>query len=355
MKDLISVIVPVYNVQKYLKKCVYSILNQSYKNIEIILVDDGSTDKSPNICDRIAKKDDRVIVIHKENGGVSEARNIGIEKANGEYICFVDSDDWLPKDSLQLVYNGISTNDSDYCNAAILCVNPIRNTLFKNINPIAAEREDDNWADFLRQQDWGPCAKLFITKIIKDNSIFFPTDVKFGEDSIFVTRYLSHCKKCVTISDIVYYYNRLNENSATRKTYENLCYWVEIMLIEYSNLFSNTNENAGFFIEEYAIKRFDMICKHYAISKDLCENAIINLIEQSYLLLKNYFNDFLLKNILDDRSVHLINFYKPLIESGNFIRIYELKKNDLVVSKIRYKDILKKIMSKLKTFKFYRG
>lgn len=95
---LISVIVPVYNVKNYLCKCVDSIINQTYNNLEIILVDDGSTDGSGAICDEYVLKDSRVKVIHKENGGVSSARNLGIAQAGGEYICFVDSDDWLELD-----------------------------------------------------------------------------------------------------------------------------------------------------------------------------------------------------------------------------------------------------------------
>lgn len=95
---LISVIVPLYNVEKYLQRCVESIMSQTYKMIEILLVDDGSSDRSGQICDDLALLDKRIRVFHKENGGVSSARNFGIEQASGEYICFVDSDDWLDTD-----------------------------------------------------------------------------------------------------------------------------------------------------------------------------------------------------------------------------------------------------------------
>ena len=95
IEKLISVIVPVYNVESYLEKCVDSIRNQTYKNLEIILVDDGATDNSGVLCDKIAKKDDRIKVYHKENGGLSDARNYGVKKATGEFIGFVDSDDYI--------------------------------------------------------------------------------------------------------------------------------------------------------------------------------------------------------------------------------------------------------------------
>ena len=106
---LISVIVPIYNVEKYLPRCVESIINQEYKNLEIILVNDGSPDSCPQICDEYAKKDNRIKVIHKENGGLSDARNAGMEIATGEYISFIDSDDWVEADFISELYKGIKS------------------------------------------------------------------------------------------------------------------------------------------------------------------------------------------------------------------------------------------------------
>ena len=111
--DLISIVVPLYNVEDYLKECIDSILIQSYHNLEIILVDDGSTDNSGKICDDYAKKDSRIKVIHKENGGASDARNYGIKEAKGKYIQFTDSDDFLDKDMIKTLYIDIKENNSD--------------------------------------------------------------------------------------------------------------------------------------------------------------------------------------------------------------------------------------------------
>ena len=108
--ELISVIVPVYNVEKYLDECVNSILDQTYSNIEILLIDDGSTDNSPNICDFYEKQDNRVRVIHQQNGGLSLARNIGIEKSQGDFIVFVDSDDYISTDMLEVMINEMKKN-----------------------------------------------------------------------------------------------------------------------------------------------------------------------------------------------------------------------------------------------------
>ena len=108
--DLISVIIPVYNVEQYLRRCLDSVINQTYKNLEIILIDDGSTDNGGKICDEYALKDNRIKVIHKENGGVALARNAGLDIAKGEYIGFVDSDDYIAKDMYELLYNLLIEN-----------------------------------------------------------------------------------------------------------------------------------------------------------------------------------------------------------------------------------------------------
>lgn len=113
MKPKISVIVPVYKVQPYLSKCIESIIHQTYDNLEIILVDDGSPDNCPSICDEYAKKDNRIRVIHKENGGLSSARNAGLEIATGKYITFVDSDDWLELDMYSILFNNLKKENAD--------------------------------------------------------------------------------------------------------------------------------------------------------------------------------------------------------------------------------------------------
>lgn len=110
--DLISIIVPVYNVENYIKECINSIINQSYKNIEIILVDDGSTDNSGSLCEEFSLIDSRIVTFHKENGGLSDARNYGIRHSNGEYIMFVDSDDIIDKDIVNVLYTLIQKDKS---------------------------------------------------------------------------------------------------------------------------------------------------------------------------------------------------------------------------------------------------
>lgn len=112
-KEKVSIIVPVYNVEQYVKRCIESILNQTYKNIEIILVNDGSTDASGEICERYAKENENIIYIEKENGGLSDARNVGLIHSTGDYICFVDSDDYIDNRYVEILLNGVSQDKSD--------------------------------------------------------------------------------------------------------------------------------------------------------------------------------------------------------------------------------------------------
>ena len=113
MEKLVSIIVPVYNVEKYLSKCIDSILAQTYKNLEIILVDDGSKDNSGTICDEYSKKDKRIKIIHKPNGGISDVRNHGLKIATGDYIGFVDSDDYIAEDMFETLVSLLEKNDAD--------------------------------------------------------------------------------------------------------------------------------------------------------------------------------------------------------------------------------------------------
>lgn len=110
---LISIIIPVYNVERYLERCVYSVTSQTYENLEIFLVDDGSTDGCPKLCDDLAKKDARIKVIHKENGGLSDARNVAIDVCQGDYVFCLDSDDFVANDTIELLYSSLVKNDAD--------------------------------------------------------------------------------------------------------------------------------------------------------------------------------------------------------------------------------------------------
>lgn len=252
-QELISVIIPVYNVQRYLPRCIESIIKQTYQNIEIILVDDGSTDKSGKICDKYAKKDRRFVVIHKCNEGVSVARNAGIDVANGEYITFIDSDDWVRKDYVEVLYKAIDGND--------LVVSALKRIYFQspkykdNDIEIAYDfSQINNIEDYFFNDNihWrGPCCKLYKSKTIKSHSIYFPEEIKAGEDSIFVLDYIYHCNSIIFIDKYLYFYNRYNDNSALSKFYTDYIDTVKIVLYKKQLLVAKLNN--------YIDSRWDLV------------------------------------------------------------------------------------------------
>ena len=208
--SLISIIVPVYNTEKWLNSCIDSILSQTYTNFELLLVDDGSTDRSCDICNDYVKKDSRVRVFHKENGGVSSARNLGLDYARGEWITFVDSDDWIEKTAL---YNMLEESDADiivgsmhFANDNTIGTFPARGKVNgKKFELLLAENIDHH-------SICGPCAKLFKKKIIQDNHIRFNETLTFGEDSVFVKTYLIRAFSLRVVNSLCYHYNDIGDD-----------------------------------------------------------------------------------------------------------------------------------------------
>lgn len=212
----ISVIVPVYNVEKYLSQCVESILSQSFQNFELLLINDGSKDDSGLICDKYQSVDSRAIVIHKENGGVSSARNIGLEQAKGEWICFVDSDDYVTKEYLQELYSVaelgadlvIQGNIQIDGNGKILLKDYYENTVYYSslFDKMLIEQ-----ALYYKPCPW---AKLFSAKIITDNEVLFHPNIRFGEDLCFLFSYLQFVNT-VRFSNKSNYFYLQRSDSAT--------------------------------------------------------------------------------------------------------------------------------------------
>ena len=194
----ISVIVPVYNVENYLSKCLDSLLKQTFDDFEIILINDGSTDNSLNIINQY--KDKRIKLINKKNEGQAIARNFGIKKASGEFIMFVDSDDYVDKDILKISYN-----NAIQANADIVCFDSylVADGIIEN-NQIKKIKSDDDKKNFILNQS-GPCFMLIKTNIIKDNNLFFPK-LNAYEDIALVPSYGLFAKKIIFINDKLYYY-----------------------------------------------------------------------------------------------------------------------------------------------------
>lgn len=229
MSKHISIVVPVYNANNSLHYCIDSILNQTYSDFELILVDDGSTDESGRICDTYAIKDNRVKVIHQDNSGVSAARNTGIINAKGEYICFIDSDDYIDSTFLESLIqwkNIYPEYDNIWCCFQTLnqyygevlqtnCIATGRESVMFDTSQIMTLHE--NWLDA------GPVCKLYSRKIIIENIIRFDTSLSLGEDLLFNFEYLDKTDgKIAVLNKSLYSYVQLNEDSLSSKYYPNL-------------------------------------------------------------------------------------------------------------------------------------
>lgn len=214
--DLISVIIPVYNVEKFLDKCINSIVNQTYKNLEIILVDDGSSDSSPQICDKWADKDSRIKVIHKENGGVSSARNTALKIISGKYFAFIDSDDYIESEMYQTLYDNISAIDGDMVCCSMRGVDADENVLYTNVVKNGRFYDEQILIRFFNSEFLlCDCNKMYKSEILKSNHILFDEKLGYGEDYMFNYHFLKSSKTAVAIDKVFYNYLRNRTDSAT--------------------------------------------------------------------------------------------------------------------------------------------
>lgn len=213
---LISIIIPAYNVEKYIIKCISSILEQTYTNIEIVVVNDGSTDETRQLINNIAQTDKRVNVIHKKNGGVSAARNSGIEISTGDYLVFVDGDDYIAPDYVEYMLSLINDTGSEFC---------LSKSCFTKSGEKQAESEyiekltpEEATALLLSPNVIVGCwNKIFKRSLIVNNNIWFSTTLFYGEGLTFITT-VSQISESIGVGNRkVYYYRRNNEASATTK------------------------------------------------------------------------------------------------------------------------------------------
>lgn len=202
--------------EEYLRKCIESVINQTYKEIEIILVDDGSPDNCGAICDEYASKDSRIKVLHKENGGVSSARNLGLDNATGQYIMFVDADDWLEQRAVETCLINQQEYHADflvfgyYINDETYQVNRIKNLSKTECAMAIAGRKR-----YVMGYLWN---KLFVRDIILSANLKFDETIAICEDSLFCQEYANHCSNIVCVPEILYHYT-LNNSSATHNKF----------------------------------------------------------------------------------------------------------------------------------------
>lgn len=270
----ISVIVPLYNVQDYMRKCVDSIMNQTIKNIEIILVNDGSKDKSGDICEEYKEKDSRIIVIHKRNGGLSSARNAGLEIATGELISFIDSDDWIEPDYLQILYEGIIEYNAD-----ISVMHLFKITNHEKISFTTKKR--DGWVKFNRYKamesffandfiGYSACNKLYRRELF--NNILYPEGMLMEDKATTYKLIYKSNLVVVNLSRKYHYYLRADsimQSKFNRKKFDSL----KVHMEQIDFVDKNYPELYGLIRARYAYESFRlllmMIRSNYSEKSDL--------------------------------------------------------------------------------------
>lgn len=222
MEAKISVIVPVYNRERYLRKCIESIQCQSFQELEIILVDDGSTDSSPAICDEYAERDYRIKVLHKQNGGVSSAVISGIALAKGEYIGFVDDDDYIAADMYEIMYDSANRNSADIVQCKVYIKEPAPESSSKEVvyeNQALRKLVTDIFT--LHQYDCNTaimpsrCNKLFRSGMLKKNLCYYEGKLSYGEDLNLLFAVITDAEKVVILPEAYLYFYRQNMMSMT--------------------------------------------------------------------------------------------------------------------------------------------
>lgn len=215
-EPLVTVIIPAYNVQRYIKKCVNSVLNQNYKNFELIVVNDGSKDNTLAILRRYAHEDNRVKVIDKRNGGVSSARNVGLQHSKGQYITFIDGDDYVAKDYLEYLLELISYKDADFA----LSTNVFSKRKDRQINHDVKRVLTSEQATALLMSTRivvGSWNKIYKRKFLQNNNLRFDEKLYYGEGLSFITSVAERANKTIIGQRRIYYYRKNNAASATTK------------------------------------------------------------------------------------------------------------------------------------------
>lgn len=295
-EPLISIIVPIYNVELYLDECIESIINQTYSNLEIILIDDGSVDNSGKICDKYAKKDKRIRVIHKKNSGVSDSRNYGIKISNGQYIAFIDSDDYVENNYIEVLYTSILDYNADI---SIVGYNKVYNSKFEKIE-LSDKKTLLSSEEFLIkllnvQTSYGFCHMKLYKKSILSNVLFL-TNLKVGEDALFNMEICKNIKSVVINEDVLYNY-RFHSNSVVRK---------------YDPQYVDKYQTAMEKTSEY-------INKNYKNNAEIKKNLSNYIAYHLLLICVNYcFNPNNTNKYKSLKSVCKINLFKEAIKNSNY-------------------------------------
>lgn len=328
MNSVISIIIPVYKAEQWISRCIESIINQSYTNLDIILIDDGSPDKSGLICDEYAQKDQRITVIHQDNSGPSIARNKGLKKAIGDYIQFVDSDDWLNKDACKIL---VKSMEFENVNQVVCGLNIIKNgkILRKPHLPRKKYSIYKNYSDFfeLFKIFASPCNKLYKKSFITE---FFDSTISAGEDLIFNLHFLSNTDNILTISECLYNVSLDNENSLNRQFREDR---LDIFLENQKKIFAFCNNIYGNNYNRVFLYNKSILGVH-AYYRDVCR---VKNKANSIKIIKKYINNDDVVNAVFKAKLERIDYriFNILLRTKKIRMIYIFFKLKYLLEKIK--------------------
>jgi glycosyltransferase involved in cell wall biosynthesis len=305
----LSIIVPIYNVEKYLEKCIKTILSQTYKDFELILVDDGSPDKCGIICDEYLKLDNRIRVVHKKNGGLSSARNAGLKIATGEYVAFVDSDDWIEKNMYKKLYREAKKNNGDIVQCKFLKVNEeytqINNNKIGNINIINNLEALNNLYNERYIETVVTWNKIY-RRCLFDNIIF--PEGKIHEDEFTTHKLLYKANKVVLIDEELYYY-RQTPNSIMNSGF-NIKRLDGLEAISQRMEFFKQIRNKDLY--EKTLRKYEYILKKNYF---MCESSLHNknILKKIRTMYKDVFSKYILSNKtkIKEKIMSIIFFISP--------------------------------------------
>lgn len=289
-KYKVSIIVPIYNAERYLDKCIKSIVGQTHKNLEIILVNDGSTDGSLDICKKYVDNDERILLINKENGGVSSARNKGLENITGDYIGFVDSDDYISSDMYQKLLSAILENEADISECGYFKIELDDNTIIKHsLQPNVIKGNYNCLYNYLKQNNTQNfnCNKLY--KKTTFNGVKYP-NYKYSEDYVVNVQTHFRCNKKVTISDSCYYYIIHNGNATSQDFNGNKLDIIragELVLSLIKEDYPDLSIYVIIYILNKIRKLYEDLRETKVVDKDKFIKILVNEYKKYYLLVKN--------------------------------------------------------------------
>lgn len=302
VEEVVSIIVPVFNAQEYIERCIKSLIKQSINNLEIILVNDGSTDNSLRIMEEYKNIDNRIKIINKKNGGVSTARNTGLMYSNGKYVSFVDSDDWCEEDMFENMYKLAENNNCDIISCGYIMDNKDGKEvyMYKTVKDIIGVNNNDIGEIIHNSNASFSVAKLYKSKIIKKNNLKFNESLSIGEDAMFVCDYLLHIDSAGIIGKALYHYVRCNNESLSTKYTKNLEVFVE-------NIWNRLDKLYKRYPKFKELEHFDGSTRRINSSK----MYIYNNYRKGSILTSKERRDFIKKIFNDDKFKKDMLYYKP--------------------------------------------